>query len=183
MNVLYLGKYTDRFRDIIEILDQKDLTIVELCFGDIYIAQHCKNTGKRWMGYDINPSFVDFAVRKGYNAGIVDLFSLESLPSADVCIIAGSLYHFHHHIDALMRLMLSSSKKIVISEPIKNITSTRGIVGSLAACASNAGKGNENFRYTRGTLLNMLDLYRKRYNFNYTVISEAKDLLLQITHD
>ena len=38
MNVLYLGRYRQRFKDITNELGPRDNNIIELCFGDIYIA-------------------------------------------------------------------------------------------------------------------------------------------------
>jgi len=183
MNVLYCGKYTRRFKDIFAALDGDDRSVLELCFGDIYLAEMCTKTQRSWAGFDVNASFVSFAVSKGYDARAADLFSIGSLPQADVCVISGSLYHFHSGIDALMDLMFASANKIIISEPILNITSMPGVFGAFAARLSNVGKGNEDFRYTRNTFFNMLDLQRKRLNFTYAVISERKDLVVRITHD
>jgi hypothetical protein len=183
MNLLYLGKYKKRFGDIIALFEKEDRIIVELCFGDIYIASHCRKTGKAWTGYDMNKSFVAHATNKGFSAEAVDVITMESLPPADVCIMAGSLYHFHDFMDKLFLLMLASTRKIIISEPVKNITSSHGMAGKIAACLSNAGKGREQFRFNHESLKEILDYYEKKYKFNYEILSEGKDILLKITHE
>ncbi len=74
MNVLYLGKYTERFDDIIKLIDpKKEKFITELCYGDVHIAEWCKANSVNWTGIDINQKFVYFAIKKGFNAICLDL--------------------------------------------------------------------------------------------------------------
>ena len=41
--VLYLGKYTERFDDIIKLIDpKKEKFITELCYGDVHIEDGVK---------------------------------------------------------------------------------------------------------------------------------------------
>jgi hypothetical protein len=183
MNLLYFGKYKKRFNDVIALFEKQDRTIVELCFGDIYIASHCRKTGKTWTGYDMNRSFVANAIGKGYCAYCGDVAALESLPPADVCVIVGSLYHFHDAMDKLLFLSLGSAPKIIISEPVRNLASRPGLIGKIAAVLSNAGKGQEQFRYNRESLLQMLDNFKKKYKFNYDILSAGKDIVLKVTHE
>src|SRR3989344_2200070 len=68
MGILYHGDYTGRFTRLMDLIHPGDKTIVELCFGDIYIAEFCRNNDKKWIGYDLNPSFVQHARRQGFNA-------------------------------------------------------------------------------------------------------------------
>jgi hypothetical protein len=183
MQVLYFGKYRKRFSNVIALLEDNDRVVVELCFGDIFIASHCRKTGKAWTGYDINASFVAHAYGKGYCAQAADIPLMESLPKADVCVIMGSLYHFCDTFDKLFALMLECAPKIIISEPIRNFSALPGWIGKIAAALSNAGKGRERFRFNRESMTQILDYYKKKYKFKYGVISEGKDLLLKITHE
>jgi ubiquinone/menaquinone biosynthesis C-methylase UbiE len=66
MNVLYLGKYKQRFAPIIDQIKMlpENSKILELCFGDIVIADHCKKNRLEWIGMDINESFVRQAQKK-----------------------------------------------------------------------------------------------------------------------
>jgi hypothetical protein len=182
MNILYLGKYKNRFNDITALFEEKDQTIVELCFGDIFIAAHCRKTGRGWTGFDVNASFVGHAVKKGFCAQALDLFTLEVLPQSDVCIMAGSLYHFHDALDKLFALMIGCAPTIIISEPIRNLTSRPGWVGRISASLSNAGKGRETFRFNHDSLIHILEFLKKKHKFKYDIISEGKDILIRITH-
>ncbi len=180
MNLLYLGRYRQRFKDIINELGPDAEHVIELCFGDIHIAAFCKETGRHWIGYDINDVFVDYAVKHGFNAVNADILSLESLPRADVLVFAGSLYHFNENLDKIWQLMTSCAPRIILSEPIKNITSIKNIIGNIGARASTVRNGAEAFRFDRGSFIEMLDFYQEPYNFAYNVISEKKDILITI---
>ncbi len=97
MNILYGMKYVDRFSNIIKLINDSDVNIVELCFGDIYIAQYAKKTNKHWLGLDINDEFVDYAKKQGYNAINKNIIDAD-IPKNDICIMAGSLYYFINNI-------------------------------------------------------------------------------------
>jgi hypothetical protein len=183
MSLLYRGLYTQRFANIINVIGPSDRSILEVCFGDIHIANYCAHTGRKWKGLDINPSFITFAKNKGFDAEYGDISTLDRLPAADECIMAGSLYHFHHATMRVLSLMLASAPVVIISEPVKNITSMMGIIGTIGAFASSAGKGAEHFRYTTQTLTDMFDSASKQLSFSYEIISEGRDLLVRITRN
>jgi hypothetical protein len=180
MNFLYLGRYQQRFKDIINELGPEDNHIVELCFGDIHIAAYCKESARHWVGYDINDVFVNYALKHGHNAVSADILSLGSLPRADVLIFAGSLYHFNENMHKIWQLMTSCASKIILSEPIKNITSIKNIVGKIGARASTVRNGAEAFRFDRASLIEMLDHFQEPFNFTYEIVSEKKDILIKI---
>jgi hypothetical protein len=180
MNLLYLGRYRRRFKDITNLLEQKDNNIVELCFGDIIVAEYCKESARHWVGYDINGVFVNYALKHGHNAVSTDILSLESLPDADVLIFAGSLYHFNENMHKIWQLMTSCASKIILSEPVKNITSIKNFVGKIGARASTVRNGAEAFRFDRRSLIEMLDRFKETYNFTYEIVSEKKDILIII---
>lgn len=184
MNLLYRGKYKNRFDDIINMLDDNDAKVLELCFGDVYIADHCLATSRQWVGLDINDSFVSGAVRKGYDAMQADLVTCDSFPQSDVCIIAGSLYHFNDTIYELFAKMLDSAKhKILISEPVSNLSSRPGIIGRIAKKSANAGRRNEKFRFSEDTLIETMERMKAEFGFHYEIISKKRDMLIEIKHD
>jgi len=180
MNFLYLGRYRQRFQDIIAVMAPGDRRIIELCFGDIYIAEYCKKSLRQWTGYDINDVFVDYALKCGHHAVHADILSLIKLPEADVLIFAGSLYHFNENLHHIWQLMKSCTTKIILSEPIKNITSAKNVIGRIGARASAVRNGAETFRYERDSLIEMLEYFKEPYNFTYEIVSEKKDILIII---
>ena len=180
MSFLYLGRYRQRFQDIINVMAPEDRQIIELCFGDIYIAEYCKKSLRQWTGYDINDVFVNYALERGHNAVSADILSLKKLPQADVLIFAGSLYHFNENLHHIWQLMTSCATKIILSEPIKNITSIKNFIGKIGARASAVRNGVEAFRFERDSLIEMLDSFQETYNFTYEIVSEKKDILIII---
>lgn len=183
MFFLYRGLYKQRFTSIINLLSDTDRSILEICFGDTCIASHCLKTGRNWQGLDINAAFVASAQAKGLNAQHCDITKIDKLPASDVCIMGGSMYHFHSSVENILSLMLNSAPVVIISEPVKNLSSMKGPVGKIAALASNAGKGAEHFRYNRLTFTDMLEKLSKKLFFTSEIISEGRDLLVKITRN
>lgn len=183
MNLLYSMKYKKRFIDIINLFSPTDKKVLELCFGDTMIAENCKKLKIEWIGFDINEYFVKNAKRQGYNASFADISELDSLPQADVCIMCGSLYHFNDEIESILLKMLNSSPKIIISEPIENLSSRKDIIGKIAGLLTNAGKGKEIFRFNKNSIIEMLDNFSSKLHFSYKVISSQRDILIEIQHD
>jgi len=179
MNILYGMKYKIRFDNINNLIRDKDKDIVELCFGDIYIAQYALITNRKWIGLDINESFVKYANSKNYKAINRDILVAE-IPKNDVCIMIGSLYHFIDDIELVLRKMLESSNKIIISEPIKNLSNNK-YVGFFAKKLADAGRGDEEFRFTESSFIEVLDRYKNDLLFDYEVISKDRDILVVLT--
>ena len=184
MNVLYLGKYGKRFDLIVASL--RALTpgqrIAELCFGDTVIAEACKQAGHEWIGLDINREFVSEAKKKGYQALEIDLTANQNLPRADILIMMGSFYHFHRIEDQFLKKMLDSAPILFISEPVLNLSRRSDFLGAIARRAANAGKGDEEFRYTKDTFLEFLDRNSQPMNFTISMVEKVgKDLIVKIT--
>lgn len=158
VNILFLGQYKQRFKKVIVLLDpEREKKVVELCFGDIYIAQWCKEHKISYLGYDINPHFVSGAKKQGYCVELADLRAQPSIPDTDVVVMMGSLYHFHDILDELVEMVMAKSPRFIISEPIKNWASRDDIFGRIARHSANAGQGEEYFRFTEKSLLEALE--------------------------
>lgn len=183
MNLLYLGKYKKRFQGVIEQMNSlpKGSEILELCFGDVYLAQFADKAGHKWKGLDVNDNFVKTARSMGFEAHCVDLAGLESFPQADVCVMMGSLYHFHPNIGSVMAKMFKASNCVVISEPVSNLASQGGLVGFLAKRAANAGKGREAFRFTRSSFMAMVEKNREVLGYQIAAIQDhGKDIIVKL---
>jgi hypothetical protein len=179
MNLLYAGKYYDRFDWIRKLIKGKKM--VELCFGDTIIADFCRKNNIAWTGYDINPVFVENAASKGFDANLMDVNLLEKIASADVCLIAGSLYHFHSDPKKLISKMLSGADQIIISEPVINLSDRKGIIGKLAKASANVNEEKQSFRYTERSLLKMLDDLSPELEFTYEIAGRvSKDMIIVI---
>lgn len=180
LNILFLGRYKQRFRKITALINPKqENRVVELCFGDIYIAQWCKQHGVDYVGLDINPHFVSVANQRGYRVHLADLREQALIPTGDVAVMMGSLYHFNDILDELIARIMASCPRFLISEPIKNWASRDDIFGRIAKNSANAGQGEEAFRFNEKTLIEELEKISKgRYSISYRV--DGKEAIVDI---
>lgn len=179
MSLLYKGNYYKRFEPVLKHIKGK--SVIELCFGDTVIADHCKKNNLAWTGIDINRVFVKNAIKKGFNAELSDLESLENFPEADTCIICGSLYHFHENLEILFAKILACAPQIIISEPVINLSNNKGIIGKLAKASANVNGQKQAFRFTEKTLLATLSGLSKKLHFEFIVADRIdKDLIIVI---
>ena len=183
MNVLYSFKYKKRFQDIIDRFDKNDKSVLDICFGDTIIADHCKQNNLQWIGFDINDYFVNRAKANGHNATVGDVAEIKSFPKADVCVMCGSLYHFINEIESVLSKMVNAAPKVIISDPVENLSSQKGLIGTMAKILTNAGKGHENLRFDKTTIIETLDRYKGPLHFKYSVVSIKRDILIEIIHD
>ena len=180
MNLLYQGKYKQRFHYITKFIEGQ--RVVELCFGDIYIADFCKSKNINWIGYDVNERFLSYAKKLGFDARFADLKKLTALPEADTCIMAGSLYHFHEDLESIIQKMFDASDKIIISEPVLNLSSSKGIIGFIAKRSATVGDKKENFRFDKSSFLSMLTTMSSKFNFQFEIVKEFnKDIIVVLT--
>ncbi len=118
---LYLGQYNKRYKTIINQIDPNtDKSVVELCFGDIFIANWCKNKNISWLGLDINDAFIKYARLKKYNVLKKYIDEKTEFGQSDLIIISGSLYHFKKTINIFLDNILTQTNKLIIQEPAFN---------------------------------------------------------------
>ncbi|MBI2612561.1 class I SAM-dependent methyltransferase [Candidatus Kaiserbacteria bacterium] len=180
MWLLYLGKYRKRFTRITDLLRESDKTVLELCFGDIYIAEYCKAHSKKWIGYDISEHFVTYARRIGFDARREDISLLAKFPENDVCVMIGSLYHFHKELRELFGKILHAAPRFILSEPVINWTNKGGFLSSLARLFTGAGKGHESFRFDEASLIETLEALKRELRFDYKVVHKDRDMVVEI---
>ncbi len=73
--------------------------------------------------------------------------------------------------------MVSHSNRVIISEPIKNLSNNK-YIGFFAKKSANAGNGEEEFRFTEKSFLDMLNHYSKKLSFNYNIVEKNRDILV-----
>ncbi|HEV8613357.1 MAG TPA: class I SAM-dependent methyltransferase [Gemmatimonadales bacterium] len=179
MNVLYRGGYRTRFQRILERVPRGTRSLCDLCFGDTYIAEWCRAREIAWTGIDLNQGFCARAVRKGFHALCADVLSTE-LPEADVYVMAGSFFYFHNSMPRLLERILSRTRLFVLSEPVRNLASSSGFVGRLASRSTDPGSGHTPFRFDAESLVRSLRAEQSRVGFKLAIISEHRDLLVEL---
>lgn len=180
MNLIYTGSYRERFEKIIETIEkEKPKSVTELCFGDTVIAAWCRSKNISWHGVDINENFVARAIKNGFSAERKDIALIEHMPAGDLFIISGSLYHFNVvQRKNIFEKIFAVADRLIISEPVSNLSSKKGVIGFLARRSANAGKGEEQFRFNPETFIEMLDELKPVLNFTYTRLGYVKKDIL-----
>ena len=122
-----------------------------------------------------------FARDKGFNAHLENIQSVTPFQSAGVCIISGSLYHFHNDIETIFEKMLQCAPRLIISEPVINLSNKKGIIGKLAKVSATINGTKQDFRFTEETLLLKLNDLSKKLNFRFEIAQRiSKDLIIVI---
>jgi len=180
MTLLYRGSYNARFERVCALLRDEDRSVLELCFGDVAIAEFCRQNGKAWVGMDVSEAFVAFAERRGFDARRQDVQSTEVFPACDVCIVMGSLYHFEEQLSALFGRIKRASSRMIISEPVRNWTQARGVRGFLARKLTGVGAREERFRFDEASLVRTLDALRDEVGFTYRIVDVSRDMIVEV---
>ena len=184
MNILYLGRYRSGYDRAAALLRAADVTVLDLCFGDVRLAEYCRRAGKKWIGLDINESFIRYARRKGFDARYADLLRGDPLPDCDVCVMLRSLYHFQAVLPELFKRIKAVSGRLILAEPVRNWTNSGGLLQFLARQGTRARAGGkaaeENFRFTETTLRAALDELQNQVGFTYRIVSIERDMTVEI---
>ena len=175
-----MGQYTKRFKKITNLINHGDKKIIELCFADTYIANYCKKNDIKWIGYDINYRFVENANKRKFESYQIDLLKENITEKADMCLIIGSLYHFNNSLEFFFLKMLNISHKIIISEPVKNLTNSNRFLSFFSKKISDAGNGTENFRFNKNSFYDAIEKMSVKLNFSYKSIYEGRDIIIEI---
>ncbi len=122
-------------------------SVVDLCCGTARLAREfLLPRGCRYVGVDANGHFVMGARKRGVAARLGDV-ARDPIPPADYVVMCASLYHFGADAEAVLhRMRAAAGRAVIVSEPVRNLTSLPGGVGAVAARLTNAGTGGD---YTR----------------------------------
>ena len=130
--------------------------VLELCCGParLYLCELRGRTSS-YVGLDASERFVQRLRRRGVDARRADVAAAE-LPTADVVVMQASLYHFLPAPSAaamVQRMQAAARDRVVISEPVRNLASSRvGLVAWLAAGGAATGGGAHAQRFDEASL-------------------------------
>ncbi len=151
---LYGRHYPARYRAVADVIPPGS-SVLDLCCGPgVLYDRYLRQKAVRYTGLDINETFVNGLVGRGVRAVLRDLREDAPLPPADCVVMQASLYHFlPDPLPVLGRMMEAARKRVVIAEPIRNLSCSRlPLLGTLARLLTDPGVGGQPYRFTERTL-------------------------------
>ena len=170
MRALYGRHHAGRLRAVAEQIPP-GASVLELCCGpgSLYLGWLRHRVGS-YVGLDVNPGFVARLSARGVDARITELGGdATPLPDAEIVVMQASLYHFLPHAEPVVdRMLEAASQSVIISEPIRNLTSSRLFgIGAAARRATDPGVGHLTSarRFTESSLDKLMNRYDVRSTF------------------
>ena len=133
MRMLYRKNFNARYQVIAEEIPER-ISVVDVCAGDAYLYfNFLIKKSIRYTALDNSPYFLSWAQKKGIDYRKVNVF-FDEIPKGDVVVMMASLYQFiPKEKELLQKLIRSARQKVIISEPISNLSSSHiGIIARIA---------------------------------------------------
>ncbi|MGI9097496.1 MAG: class I SAM-dependent methyltransferase [Solirubrobacteraceae bacterium] len=162
MHVLY-GRYYGARDAAVAAHVPDGASVLELCCGParLYERELRGRTGS-YVGLDASTAFVDRLRRRGVDARRADVATAD-LPTADVVVMQASLYHFLPEARAaamIERMRAAARDRVVVSEPVRNLASSRlGVVARLAAGGAATADGAQRQRFDAASLRALMERF------------------------
>jgi hypothetical protein len=127
-------------------------SVADLCCGTARLFRdHLRARGCAYVGLDFNSQFVLQMRREGVETRFFNALT-DDVPSADYVTMISSFYHFRRSAEEVLDRMRSSARRgVIISEPVKNMSSHPSPLGGVAAWLTNPGVGEYDQRFDLAT--------------------------------
>lgn len=142
MRALY-GKQLDAtYRAVAERVPE-GASVVDVCCGTARLYRdHLAARRSEYLGLDFNTHFVFHVRKRGVHARFFDVLK-DRVPPADCVTMLSSLYHFRRQAaDVVGRMRAAARRRVIVSEPVRNLSGRRTPLSRLAARLSNPGVGD-----------------------------------------
>ena len=164
---MYFYTYGNYFRDyefIFSLIPSNSKKVIELCFGDIYLANICKENQIDWIGYDMSNFFVENAKKRNFNAIRANLYNSNIDMTCDAIIISRSLYHFKDVLESFFEKLLKCSKNIIICESLNSFGNSKNkFFRMIAHYLTRSGNSNHVYRYNEISISKDIDYLCNKY--------------------
>jgi hypothetical protein len=161
MRLLYRKNYKARFKSVSEEIP-KGAEVLDVCCGDCKLYTLALKGKVSYVGVDINPSFIENARKLSIKVLSLDVRN-DALPYSDYVVMQASLYQFiPQHKQIVDKLLSSASRKVIICEPVRNLSdSNNPVISFIARYLANPGTGHKLDRFTEETFCSF---FRDNYN-------------------
>jgi SAM-dependent methyltransferase len=183
---LYGKNYTDRFLEILKEMDDRDCTVLDVCSGDcaLYKIAFKGNKKIQYKGIDINEVFIREARNKNIDVTFCDVM-INEIPKADYVVLQGSLYQFHPNCEMILRKLFdSANKKLIISEPVRNLSSSSSsLISFFSRFSADPGDGHKTYRFNKVSLKQLFEKSFAGLDISVREIPGGRDLILSVVKD
>lgn len=161
MRFLYGLNYSKRYKVLVKHIPPGD-TVLDVCCGDGVLYTKYLKGRNNYKGIDINATFIKRLAESGADAECADVLNME-WPQADVVVMQASLYQFMpRHCEVVDKMIACARKRLIISEPIRNMASSKvRVIAALAKHSVNPGNGHKVMRFDESTFRT---LFLERYH-------------------
>jgi len=162
MRLGYGPDYAARYALVADRIGESD-DLLEVCCGHLGLYRHLARRGlvRSYVGLEQAPAMLRLARRRRVDVRAFDVRAGGALPAAGTVIMQASLYQFHDIADTLLpRLWAAARRRLVVAEPVRNLSQSRfGLARWAARALTRTSDGRiHTFRYTEATLF---ELYRR----------------------
>ena len=170
MRVLY-GRHFDARYEAVAAEIPPGASVVDVCAGDGYLYLKClRQKSVRYLALDISPSLVAWANRHGIPAQQFNVWQ-DTPPPGDIVVMQASLYQFLPHADAIVRNLLAAARqKVIIAEPIRNLSASShpllSLVSRRLTAPDSSGEHYTGQRFDRqslGALFRAFDAFEREF--------------------
>ncbi|MDD5195666.1 MAG: hypothetical protein PHQ96_08365 [Candidatus Omnitrophica bacterium] len=155
-------------------------TVTEVCSGDCYLYdKYLRHKAITYVGLDIAPRMLRWAKKRGITTKEFDLWK-DVLPASEIIIMQGSLYQFIPHEKMIINKLLSAArKKVIISEPIRNLTSSDSpLINRVIGCLKRLGITEKLYLTQRFNRESLRDLFSSFEAFDRSfIIPGGRDMI------
>jgi len=148
MRALYGRSYSRLYEDVGALIPN-GASVTDVCCGTARLYRDVlQSRGCRYVGLDYNPILVRAVCRAGVDARVFDV-RRDKPPRADFVVMCSSLYHFFdRRNEVLATLRDAADEAVIISEPVRNLTSHPfPPISKLATLLTNPGAGSAESRF------------------------------------
>jgi len=176
MKCLYGHHYLGRYRAIAEKIP-RGTSVTDVCSGDSALYTRYLKGKNKYTGIDMNPlTTFNTHWAKVIKGNIVT----EAIPKADYIVMQGSLYQFMpKHKTIIDKMLKSSNKKVIISEPIINLSNSNiGFISTITKKVANPGSGQKIERFTKRSFIDFFKSDFRNIIEEISLISGGREMMV-----
>jgi hypothetical protein len=178
MRILYGKNYKYRFTSISEEIPDK-VKVLDVCCGDAALYSRELKGRVSYVGTDINKNFIKSGKRKFINILPLNVIR-DDLPNSDYVIMQASLYQFiPNHKKIVEKLLNSANSKVIICEPIINLSKSKNrLISLIARYSGNPGTGHKTNRFDEKSFKSLFESFFENKIEKFKKIKGGRELMV-----